>query len=104
MKTVAADGTGVEDLRQRIEAHWDWLQESGEIVVREQLRIANTLENMCGRSSTAASWRACPRMGWATWWRRFAGGRPTRTRRRGSCFGGSERDSVMHAFSLCLNR
>ena len=46
MKTVAADGTGVEDLRQRIEAHWDWLQESGEIVVREQLRIANTLENI----------------------------------------------------------
>jgi len=46
MKTVAADGTGVSELRERIEAHRSWLQESGEMAIREQLRIANTLENI----------------------------------------------------------
>ncbi|HQY91644.1 methylmalonyl Co-A mutase-associated GTPase MeaB [Caldilinea sp.] len=46
MKTVATDGTGVEDLRQRIDAHRHWLRESGEMAMREQLRIANTLENI----------------------------------------------------------
>lgn len=46
MKTVATDGSGVEDLRQRIEAHRTWLVESGEMTLREQLRIANTLENI----------------------------------------------------------
>ena len=46
MKTVATDNTGVEELRQRIEAHRHWLVESGEMGLREQLRIANTLENI----------------------------------------------------------
>ncbi len=49
MKTVAtaaAEGSGVFELRERIEAHRRWLQESGEMAVREQLRIANTLENI----------------------------------------------------------
>ncbi len=46
MKTVAMGGTGVEELRQRIEAHRTWLVESGEMALREQLRIANTLENI----------------------------------------------------------
>lgn len=46
MKTVATDGSGVFELRERIEAHYRWLVESGEIAVREQLRIANTLENI----------------------------------------------------------
>ena len=46
MKTVAMEGTGVEELRQRIEAHRRWLLESGEMALREQLRIANTLENI----------------------------------------------------------
>ncbi len=46
MKTVAMGGTGVEELRQRIEAHRAWLMESGEMTLREQLRIANTLENI----------------------------------------------------------
>jgi LAO/AO transport system kinase len=46
MKTVATDNTGVEELRQRIEAHRHWLAESGEVALREQLRIANTLENI----------------------------------------------------------
>jgi LAO/AO transport system kinase len=46
MKTVATDGSGISDLRQRIEAHRIWLVESGEMGVREQLRIANTLENI----------------------------------------------------------
>ena len=46
MKTVAMGGTGVEELRQRIEAHRAWLVASGEMTLREQLRIANTLENI----------------------------------------------------------
>lgn len=46
MKTVATDNTGVEELRQHIEAHRHWLVESGEMGLREQLRIANTLENI----------------------------------------------------------
>lgn len=46
MKTVASENEGVEELRERIEAHRNWLQTSGEFVVREQLRIAHTLENI----------------------------------------------------------
>ena len=46
MKTVAVDGNGVTELRERIEAHRRWLEDSGELAVREQLRIANTLENI----------------------------------------------------------
>ena len=46
MKTVATDGTGVFELRERIEAHYSWLADSGELTIREQLRIANTLENI----------------------------------------------------------
>jgi LAO/AO transport system kinase len=46
MKTVAPEGTGVFELRERIEAHRQWLIESGEMEIREQLRIANTLENI----------------------------------------------------------
>jgi LAO/AO transport system kinase len=46
MKTVATGGTGIEELRHRIEAHHNWLVESGEMALREQLRIANTLENI----------------------------------------------------------
>jgi LAO/AO transport system kinase len=46
MKTVAAAGTGVEELRERIEAHGDWLRSSGEIALREQVRMAHTLENI----------------------------------------------------------
>jgi LAO/AO transport system kinase len=46
MKTVATDGSGISELRERVEAHRRWLQESGEMAVREQLRIANTLENI----------------------------------------------------------
>jgi LAO/AO transport system kinase len=46
MQTVATAGTGVFELRERIEAHRRWLEESGEMSVREQLRIANTLENI----------------------------------------------------------
>jgi LAO/AO transport system kinase len=46
MKTVATEGSGVEALRQRIDAHRRWLLESGEMALREQLRIAHTLENI----------------------------------------------------------
>jgi LAO/AO transport system kinase len=46
LKTVAADGSGVAELAARIEAHRLWLHASGEIVIREQLRIAHSIENI----------------------------------------------------------
>lgn len=46
LKTVAADGTGVAALGERIVEHRAWLEQSGELAVREQLRVARTLENI----------------------------------------------------------
>lgn len=46
LKTVAADASGVPELAARIEAHRVWLHASGEIVIREQLRIAHSIENI----------------------------------------------------------
>ena len=45
-KTVAVSGDGVEALRAQIEAHRAWLADSGQLAVRERLRIAHTLENI----------------------------------------------------------
>ncbi len=46
LKTIAAESVGVEELRAQVEQHRTWLVASGEMAVREQLRIANTLENI----------------------------------------------------------
>ncbi len=46
VKTTAVTGDGVEALRTQVEAHHGWLRESGELVLREQLRIAHTLEHI----------------------------------------------------------
>jgi LAO/AO transport system kinase len=46
LKTIASSGDGVDSLRLRIEAHRLWLQESGELITRERLRIVHTLENI----------------------------------------------------------
>ncbi|RIK58868.1 MAG: methylmalonyl Co-A mutase-associated GTPase MeaB [Chloroflexi bacterium] len=46
LRTIAADGTGVAALGERIVAHRAWLETSGELAVREQLRVARTLENI----------------------------------------------------------
>ena len=46
LRTVAADGAGVAELHAKVEEHRAWLASSGEIVAREQLRIAHTLENI----------------------------------------------------------
>jgi LAO/AO transport system kinase len=46
LKTIASDGSGVEDLRERVELHRAWLDESGERVVREQLRVAHLVEGI----------------------------------------------------------
>ena len=46
LKTIAATGEGIAELCQRIEEHRTWLHESGEIAVREQVRVARTLENI----------------------------------------------------------
>jgi LAO/AO transport system kinase len=46
LKTIAAESVGVEELRAQVERHRAWLVKSGEMAVREQLRVANTLENI----------------------------------------------------------
>jgi LAO/AO transport system kinase len=46
MKTIAASNAGVDDLRLQIEAHVEWLRDSGELSVREQVRVAHVLENI----------------------------------------------------------
>jgi LAO/AO transport system kinase len=46
LKTVAATGEGVAELGQQIEAHRTWLQASGELTQREQVRAAQLLENI----------------------------------------------------------
>lgn len=43
-KTIAADGTGVDVLLARIEAHLVWLQASGVWRTREEARAAHWLE------------------------------------------------------------
>ena len=49
-KTTATDGlaedSGVAALHDRLEAHRDWLHESGEFGVRERLRVASALEDL----------------------------------------------------------
>ncbi|NJN83019.1 MAG: methylmalonyl Co-A mutase-associated GTPase MeaB [Caldilineaceae bacterium] len=46
LRTVAREKAGIEALRAKIEAHRLWLEESGEIVARQRLRIARTIENI----------------------------------------------------------
>jgi LAO/AO transport system kinase len=46
LKTVATNNEGIDALRDQVEAHRDWLQRSGEWAIREQVRIAYTLENI----------------------------------------------------------
>lgn len=46
VKTIAATGEGVETLLERIEAHFGWLTDSGQRLLRESLRTARTLENI----------------------------------------------------------
>ncbi|MEM7125598.1 MAG: methylmalonyl Co-A mutase-associated GTPase MeaB [Chloroflexota bacterium] len=45
-KTVATSGDGVDLLRERIDEHHRWLVDSGELAVREELRISKTIENI----------------------------------------------------------
>jgi LAO/AO transport system kinase len=45
-KSVASTGEGVEELVTLLDKHRDWLQASGEWRVREQLRVAHTLETI----------------------------------------------------------
>lgn len=46
LKTVAAQNEGIGELRDQIEAHRQYLQISGELSQREQVRIATTLEQI----------------------------------------------------------
>jgi LAO/AO transport system kinase len=43
-KTVAADGTGVEEVRAQIEAHREWLLASDAMAHRQQVRAAHRIE------------------------------------------------------------
>jgi LAO/AO transport system kinase len=44
VKTVAARGEGVDDLVERLDEHWAWLAESGELVRRRTARAAAEIE------------------------------------------------------------
>lgn len=46
MKTVSTTDEGVEALCEQIEAHDNWLVNSGELVTRENLRIRRCIENI----------------------------------------------------------
>lgn len=46
VKTVAASGEGIENLLARVDAHFAWLNSSGQRLLRERVRIAHTLENI----------------------------------------------------------
>jgi LAO/AO transport system kinase len=43
LRTVAAEGTGVKEVADRIEAHWQHLIESGELAARERARAETEL-------------------------------------------------------------
>ncbi|MEZ4706250.1 MAG: methylmalonyl Co-A mutase-associated GTPase MeaB [Caldilineaceae bacterium] len=46
LKTIATNGDGIEPLRQQIEAHADWLHESGQYCRREQENVTRHLVNI----------------------------------------------------------
>jgi LAO/AO transport system kinase len=46
LKTVAASGEGVDELRQQLETHYVWLHASGEWIQRERHRISSTLHGI----------------------------------------------------------
>lgn len=67
MKTVAPNNEGIEALRDQIEAHRDWLHRSGEWEVREQVRIAHTLENILRAELNRRILAALPQSGIESW-------------------------------------
>ena len=43
LRTVASEGTGVKPVADRLEAHWQYLNDSGELAVRERARAETEL-------------------------------------------------------------
>jgi LAO/AO transport system kinase len=46
LKTIAASGEGVEELRDQLEQHRTWLHTTGEFAQRERVRAASTVEGI----------------------------------------------------------
>lgn len=67
LKTVATNNEGIDALRDRVEAHRNWLQHSGEWAIREQVRIAYALENIVRAELNRRILAALPRNGIADW-------------------------------------
>lgn len=63
MRTVATGGDGVTTLRDQIEAHRAWLDQSGERIQRDQARIAHTLENILRAELNRRILAALPKQG-----------------------------------------
>ena len=63
MRTVATGGDGIEALRNQIEAHHTWLDQSGERTQRDQARIAHTLENILRAELNRRILAALPKQG-----------------------------------------
>jgi LAO/AO transport system kinase len=49
LKSIATTNEGIESLHSQIEAHREWLLSSGQRAVREQIRIARTVEKLVQR-------------------------------------------------------
>jgi LAO/AO transport system kinase len=49
LKSIATTNEGIEPLQNQIEAHREWLLSSGQWAVREQMRIARTVEKLIQR-------------------------------------------------------
>jgi LAO/AO transport system kinase len=67
LKTIATNSEGITALRDQIEAHWAWLQQSGEWAVREQVRVAHTLENILRAELNRRILAALPQTGMTGW-------------------------------------
>ncbi|MBX3013017.1 MAG: methylmalonyl Co-A mutase-associated GTPase MeaB [Caldilineaceae bacterium] len=67
MQTVATTQTGIEALRDQIEAHREWLHRSGEWDVREQVRVAHALENILRAELNRRILAALPRTSMDAW-------------------------------------
>ena len=67
LSTIATGGSGIAELRDRIEAHRAWLHDSGEWTVRESVRVAQTLENILRAELSRRILAALPQAGMNAW-------------------------------------
>jgi LAO/AO transport system kinase len=57
LKTIATEGTGIEDLVDQVSKHWDYLQASGQRKSRENERLIKEMEQLL-REELMSHWRS----------------------------------------------